>query len=250
MHCVSVLPLFPLLPLSLPCPSLPPIPLHKVATPSWQWLNPSGAFQSLPQACGGSKGVVQPGAWQLACGEWWAVTVVGGEQSQGTRPPLCSADSAVPHKDYCRLAIAGFHNVVAPALVFKWLSTLACNYILENWFYTVTNFFVSVLCFSWTISCLFMICAMYLYCWLVSTNEDDCLVVLSLFIGQTWNSFLSLSFHSSGQAASIAGLCITPSEFQARLGEYSQYCPVSLALRGELVDCSSEPSLKYAAEYR
>ena len=74
--------------------------------------------------------------------------MVGGEQSQGTCPPLRSADSAIPHKDYCRLAIAGFHNVVAPALVFKWLSALACDYILENWFYAVSSFFVSVLCFS------------------------------------------------------------------------------------------------------
>ena len=45
-------------------------------------------------------------------------------------------------------------------------------------------------------------------------------------------------------------MCITPLEFEQRLGVFMQYCPVSLALRGELVDCSVEPSLKYAAEFR
>ena len=50
-------------------------------------------------------------------------------------------------------------------------------------------------------------------------------------------------------AASLAGLCITPSEFQSRLGEFAGYCPVSLALKGELVDCRNT-SLTFAAEYR
>ena len=54
----------------------------------------------------------------------------------------------------------------------------------------------------------------------------------------------------AGKAASIADMCITPLEFEQRLGVFLQYCPVSLALRGELVNCSSEPSLKYAAEFR
>ena len=54
----------------------------------------------------------------------------------------------------------------------------------------------------------------------------------------------------SGKAASIANMCITPHEFEVRLGDYEQYCPVSLALRGELIDCSKSVSLKYAVEYR
>ena len=53
-----------------------------------------------------------------------------------------------------------------------------------------------------------------------------------------------------GKAASIADMCITPSEFSQRLGDYQEYCPVSLQLDGELVDCSSKVSLKYAAEYK
>ena len=53
-----------------------------------------------------------------------------------------------------------------------------------------------------------------------------------------------------GKAASIADMCITPKEFEVRLGDFGQYCPVSLALRGELVDCSNTPSLKLAAEFR
>ena len=54
----------------------------------------------------------------------------------------------------------------------------------------------------------------------------------------------------TGKAASIANMCITPSEFAQHLGDYYEYCPVSLELDGELVDCSNEPSLKYAVEYK
>ncbi|KAM9316639.1 adenylate kinase 9 [Gastrophryne carolinensis] len=53
-----------------------------------------------------------------------------------------------------------------------------------------------------------------------------------------------------GKAAAIAGFCITPEELQSRLGEFAQYCPVSLAQRGELVDCSVTSSLQFAAEFR
>ncbi|KAK7500075.1 hypothetical protein BaRGS_00008622, partial [Batillaria attramentaria] len=53
-----------------------------------------------------------------------------------------------------------------------------------------------------------------------------------------------------GKAASVADMCITPTEFVQRIGDYGQYCPVSLALREELVDCSTTRSLKYAAEFR
>ncbi|XP_030346055.1 adenylate kinase 9 isoform X3 [Strigops habroptila] len=53
-----------------------------------------------------------------------------------------------------------------------------------------------------------------------------------------------------GKAASIAELCITPEELQHRLGEFGQYCPVSLAEKGELVDCSVTSSLQFAAEFR
>ncbi|XP_054030004.1 adenylate kinase 9 [Dryobates pubescens] len=52
-----------------------------------------------------------------------------------------------------------------------------------------------------------------------------------------------------GKAAGIADLCITPDELQLRLGEFGQYCPVSLAEKGELVDCSAL-SLQFAAEFR
>lgn len=55
---------------------------------------------------------------------------------------------------------------------------------------------------------------------------------------------------SEGKAASIADMCITPSECLVRLGDFDQYCPVSLADRGELVDCSVNSSLEFAAEFR
>lgn len=45
-------------------------------------------------------------------------------------------------------------------------------------------------------------------------------------------------------------MCITPSECNVRLGDFGQYCPVSLADRGELFDCSVNPSLEFAAEFR
>ncbi|XP_041873216.1 adenylate kinase 9-like isoform X2 [Corvus kubaryi] len=53
-----------------------------------------------------------------------------------------------------------------------------------------------------------------------------------------------------GKAANIADLCITPKELQDRLGECGQYCPVSLAEKGELVDCSVSSSLEFAAEFQ
>ena len=57
-------------------------------------------------------------------------------------------------------------------------------------------------------------------------------------------------FSLLGKAASIADMCITPTEFLQRMGDYDQYCPVSLALRGELVDCSTNKTLEFAVEFR
>ncbi|CAL8315928.1 unnamed protein product [Lota lota] len=62
------------------------------------------------------------------------------------------------------------------------------------------------------------------------------------------HSFLERS--SKGQAACINRLCITPKEFQSRLGEFGLYCPVCLALFCHLVDTSANISLALAAEYR
>uniref|UniRef100_A0A8C4PJ28 Cilia- and flagella-associated protein 206 n=1 Tax=Equus asinus TaxID=9793 RepID=A0A8C4PJ28_EQUAS len=45
-------------------------------------------------------------------------------------------------------------------------------------------------------------------------------------------------------------LCITPQELISRLGEFEQFCPVSLAESHELVDCSVTESLEFAAEFR
>jgi adenylate/nucleoside-diphosphate kinase len=59
-----------------------------------------------------------------------------------------------------------------------------------------------------------------------------------------------LSFLLVGKAASIADMCITPDEFVSRLGDFDQYCPVALADRGELVDCTTTKSLQFAVEFR
>ena len=63
------------------------------------------------------------------------------------------------------------------------------------------------------------------------------------------NTILIHSFNT-GKAASIADMCVTPEEFLSRMGDYNQYCPVSLALRGELVDCSTNKTLEFAVEFR
>nr|XP_042117957.1 adenylate kinase 9 isoform X2 [Peromyscus maniculatus bairdii] len=52
------------------------------------------------------------------------------------------------------------------------------------------------------------------------------------------------------KAACIDKLCITPDELIARLGEFGQFCPVSLAESYELNDCSTTNSLEFAAEFR
>lgn len=55
-----------------------------------------------------------------------------------------------------------------------------------------------------------------------------------------------------GKAASIADMCIRPGDFQSRLGEFEEYCPVRLQLYGELVfngDENKNCNLSYAAEY-
>ncbi|XP_017457312.2 adenylate kinase 9 isoform X2 [Rattus norvegicus] len=53
-----------------------------------------------------------------------------------------------------------------------------------------------------------------------------------------------------GKAACIDKLCITPEELISRLGEFKQFCPVSLAESNELIDCSVTSSLEFTAEFR
>ncbi|XP_019849767.1 PREDICTED: adenylate kinase 9-like [Amphimedon queenslandica] len=55
---------------------------------------------------------------------------------------------------------------------------------------------------------------------------------------------------TEGSAASINCLCVTQKEFEARLGSFGDYCPVSFVERGELCDCSGQLSLEYAVEYK
>ncbi|XP_077911988.1 adenylate kinase 9 [Halichoerus grypus] len=54
----------------------------------------------------------------------------------------------------------------------------------------------------------------------------------------------------AGKAACIDKLCITPQELISRLGEFGQFCPISLAESHQLVDCSITDSLEFAAEFR
>ncbi|EHB16747.1 Adenylate kinase domain-containing protein 2 [Heterocephalus glaber] len=55
---------------------------------------------------------------------------------------------------------------------------------------------------------------------------------------------------TEGKATCIDKLCITPQELISRLGEFGQFCPVSLAESYELFDCSETTSLEFAAEFR
>lgn len=55
---------------------------------------------------------------------------------------------------------------------------------------------------------------------------------------------------SQNKAASIGDLCITPKELVDRLGDYEQFCPVSLILRDELIDCSENSRTDFVAEFR
>ena len=59
-----------------------------------------------------------------------------------------------------------------------------------------------------------------------------------------------MSNEITGKAASIGNMCISPKEFKGRLGCFKQYCPVSLQIHDEFVDCSNMKSLKFAAEFR
>ena len=55
---------------------------------------------------------------------------------------------------------------------------------------------------------------------------------------------------TNNKAACISKLCVTRDEMCSRLGDFGQYCPVSLALYDELVNCSSETSMDCVAEYQ
>ncbi len=52
------------------------------------------------------------------------------------------------------------------------------------------------------------------------------------------------------QAASVAGLCVTYDEMKARTGDFGQFCPVSLALDDQLVDCSAYRNMDFVAEFQ
>lgn len=45
-------------------------------------------------------------------------------------------------------------------------------------------------------------------------------------------------------------MCLTPDTFATHMGEFDSYCPVSLCLRGELVDCSRDEQFTCVAEYK
>ncbi|XP_053828617.1 adenylate kinase 9 isoform X1 [Vidua macroura] len=96
----------------------------------------------------------------------------------------------------------------------------------------------------------------------MTEHQNWCVIDANHSKWRVWNTVLQkvqmvvkqiqtyLERRKEGKAVSIAGLCITPKELQSQLGECGQYCPVSLAEKGELVDCSVTPSLEFAAEFQ
>ncbi len=55
---------------------------------------------------------------------------------------------------------------------------------------------------------------------------------------------------NENQAACVAKLCVTHDEMINRLGDFGQYCPVSLAFDDQLVDCSDNRTMDFVAEYQ
>ena len=45
-------------------------------------------------------------------------------------------------------------------------------------------------------------------------------------------------------------MCITPDRLTEHLGEFGEYCPVSLAEKNQLHDCSNQTTHDLVAEYR
>ena len=64
------------------------------------------------------------------------------------------------------------------------------------------------------------------------------------------NVFTYIHVPCTGKAGSIHKLCITPDDFQNKVGKFGEYCPVRLGQLGELVDCSHQTTLQFTAEYR
>lgn len=52
------------------------------------------------------------------------------------------------------------------------------------------------------------------------------------------------------KAVPIEHMCVTPEEFKTHLGEFEEYCSVSLDQSSELVDCSADTTNDLVALYR
>uniref|UniRef100_UPI00358F4386 adenylate kinase 9-like n=1 Tax=Myxine glutinosa TaxID=7769 RepID=UPI00358F4386 len=73
--------------------------------------------------------------------------------------------------------------------------------------------------------------------------------VLDVVINATRQLQVYVDNINHGRAACILGLCFTTEECEARLSEFGSYCPVSLALHGELV-CTHSPSMRFVVEFK
>ncbi|CAI9737012.1 Hypothetical predicted protein [Octopus vulgaris] len=98
--------------------------------------------------------------------------------------------------------------------------------------------------------------------WYQKTFENLCIVIGQQSKWALWNEIKEaisgsvekvqsyLENVKKDQAARLQGLCITKETFFSRLGEFHEYCPVTLALDGELADCSKDESMNLVAEYQ
>ncbi|CAK8689946.1 unnamed protein product [Clavelina lepadiformis] len=80
----------------------------------------------------------------------------------------------------------------------------------------------------------------------ISANEEN----VSRGSAKNKQAKQPITVHAVTQGAKLSELCISPTEFEVRLGSYGQYCPVSHNLYGELVDCSFDSNLEFAVEFR
>ncbi|CAF0983872.1 unnamed protein product, partial [Didymodactylos carnosus] len=90
--------------------------------------------------------------------------------------------------------------------------------------------------------------------WITVNGKNSKWKVWDIVMNETCNVTRKIQNYlerkAQNKAASISDLCVLPQELFNRLGEFDHYCPVSLVLRDELVDCSADTRTDYVAEYR
>ena len=132
--------------------------------------------------------------------------------------------------------------------------SVACVLCLLRVFYVccVCSMFVACVLCLLRVFYVCCVCSMFVACVLCLLRVFYVCCMCSMFVACVLRllGVFYVCCVCSGKAASIVDLCITQQEFRSRLADFQQYCPVSLALKGQLVNCAQPASLRYAAEFR